>query len=199
MKKRMFIGILTGMVLMLTACGNATDTSQRTPNTSSKTTQEVLDAQIAAAQEKETPTQDITPTVTEEITPTETITPTAQISPAESVNIDYNNIDVDLTQMSSTVVYSEVYSMLLTPKDYEGLVVKMSGGYTYAEGETQIYHACIIADATACCQQGIEFVPADTAFVAPEVGTTITVTGTFSIYYEGSNMYVTLKDAVVEY
>ena len=198
MKKRMFIGILTGMVLMLTACGNATDTSQRTPNTSSKTTQEVLDAQIAAAQEKETPTQDITPTVTEEITPTETITPTAQISPAESV-VDYNNIDVDLTQMSSTVVYSEVYSMLLTPKDYEGLVVKMSGSYTYAEGETQIYHACIIADATACCQQGIEFVPADTAFVAPEVGTAITVTGTFSIYYEGSNMYVTLKDAVVEY
>ena len=198
MKKRMFIGILTGMILMLTACGNATDTSQRTPNTSSKTTQEVLDAQIAAAQEKETPTQDITPTVTEEITPTETITPTAQISPAESV-VDYNNIDVDLTQMSSTVVYSEVYSMLLTPKDYEGLVVKMSGGYTYAEGETQIYHACIIADATACCQQGIEFVPADTAFVAPEVGTTITVTGTFLIYYEGSNMYVTLKDAVVEY
>ena len=198
MKKRMFIGILTGMVLMLSACGNATDTSQRTPNTSSKTTQEVLDAQIAAAQEKETPTQDITPTVTEEITPTETITPTAQISPAESV-VDYNNIDVDLTQISSTVVYSEVYSMLLTPKDYEGLVVKMSGGYTYAEGETQIYHACIIADATACCQQGIEFVPADTAFVAPEVGTTITVTGTFSIYYESSNMYVTLKDAVVEY
>ena len=197
MKKRMFIGILTGMVLMLTACGNATDTSQRTPNTNSKTTQEVLDTQIAAAQEKETPTQDITPAVTEEITPTETITPTNQISPAESV--DYNNIDVDLTQMSSTVVYSEVYSMLLTPKDYEGLVVKMSGGYTYVEGETQIYHACIIADATACCQQGIEFVPADTAFVAPEVGTTITVTGTFSIYYEGSNMYVTLKDAVVEY
>ncbi len=198
MKKRIFIGILTGMVLMLTACGNVTDTSQRTPSTNSKTTQEVLDAQIAAAQEKETPTQDITPTVTEEITPTETITPTAQISPTESVDTDYNNIDIDLTQMSSTVVYSEVYSMLLTPEDYEGLVVKMSGGYTYAEGDNMIYHACIIADATACCQQGIEFAPADTAFVAPEAGTTITVTGTFSIYYEGSNMYVTLKDAVVE-
>ncbi len=38
-------------------------------------------------------------------------------------------IDVDLTQLSSTMVYSEVYNMINTPEDYIGKTVKMSGTF----------------------------------------------------------------------
>ena len=63
------------------------------------------------------------------------------------------------------------------------------------------YYACIIADATACCSQGLEFelsgqhtYPDD----YPELGTNITVTGTFQLYQEGGGLYCHLTDAVVE-
>jgi hypothetical protein len=104
-----------------------------------------------------------------------------------------SQIDVDLTSLSSTMVYSEVYNMMITPEDYEGKMVKMSGQfalYTNEEG-TQNYYACVIADATACCQQGLEFVwnnhdyPQD----FPEVGQEIEVTGTFETYQEGDLTY----------
>lgn len=197
MKKKLFLIAITVMLCILTACGNNTDTSQRTPSTNSKTVQDVLNEQmIQETAAPETPSQQERISEPEPIIEPAAPSITEEIKPVE--NIVYDNIDIDLTQMSSTLVYSEVYNMISNPSAYEGKVVKMSGMYTYAEGGTQIYHACIIADATACCQQGMEFVPTDINFVAPEVGTQITVTGTFTIYYEGANMYVTLKDAIVE-
>jgi hypothetical protein len=62
-----------------------------------------------------------------------------------------------------------------------------------------LYSACVISDATACCQNGIEFVPsvADVEKL-PDVGENITVIGTFSQYNIGTNVYVTLKDARIE-
>ena len=67
-------------------------------------------------------------------------------------------VDVDLTQMSSTMVYSEVYSMMNSPENYMGKRVRMRGSFAFAEGDNKYYFACLISDATACCAQGIEFV-----------------------------------------
>ncbi|MBO5560377.1 MAG: hypothetical protein J6A07_01850, partial [Firmicutes bacterium] len=55
------------------------------------------------------------------------------------------------------------------------------------------YYACIIQDATACCAQGIEFrLPEGEAY--PEMGTEITVTGTFGSYTQGgTEFYALLK------
>ena len=36
-------------------------------------------------------------------------------------------IDVDLTKLSSSMVYSEVYNMMNEPEPYEGKMVKMQG------------------------------------------------------------------------
>ncbi len=44
-------------------------------------------------------------------------------APAQSTD----GIDVDLTKLSSTMVYSEVYNMMYTPDDYIGKTVKMNG------------------------------------------------------------------------
>ncbi len=117
-----------------------------------------------------------------------------------------NSIDVDLTKLSSTMVYSEVYAMMTAPEDYIGKTVKMNGQFalyqaTDANGQPvpdQIYFACVIADATACCQQGLEFVLAgDYKYPDdyPELGTDITVVGEFQTYMEGTQQYCHLINA----
>ena len=112
----------------------------------------------------------------------------------------YDGCDVDLTALSSTMVYSEVYNMLVQPDEYVGKTVKMSGTFNVSHGAERDYYFCLIADATACCSQGMEFIlgggrqyPDD----YPSVETEITVTGIFDIYYEGSNRYCQLIDAVM--
>ena len=52
-------------------------------------------------------------------------------------------------------------------------------GLRYQDPNTQKYYfACVIADATACCSQGIEFVP-DGDYTYPELDSSITVSGIF--------------------
>lgn len=117
-------------------------------------------------------------------------------------------IDVDLTQLSSTMVYSEVYNMMYTPEDYIGKTVKMNGAFAlYCQqmdenGQPDLnypfYYACIIADATACCSQGLEFVlDGDYSYPDdyPELGGDITVIGNFETYEEDGNVYCRLVNA----
>lgn len=111
-----------------------------------------------------------------------------------------STVDVDLTALSSTMVYSEVYNMVTTPDDYLGKKVKMSGTFgTYQDPETQKYYfACLIADATACCSQGIEFVlDGDYSYPKdyPEENANITVTGIFDTYVENGYTYCQLINA----
>ncbi|MBR6999474.1 MAG: hypothetical protein IKI01_02545 [Lachnospiraceae bacterium] len=110
------------------------------------------------------------------------------------------SVDVDLTCLSSTMVYAEVSNIVLSPEKYIGKTMKMDGLFAvYHDEETdQYYYACLIQDATACCQNGIEFVPADARKYPddfPELGTNITVTGVFDTYEEGGYTYCTLREA----
>ena len=106
--------------------------------------------------------------------------------------------EIDLTAMNSTMVYSQVYDMLVSPDEYMGKTVKMNGAFSIYQTDERNYYACVIADATACCSQGIEFVldgkhnyPSD----YPSLGTDITVTGVFDTYFEGDQQYVQLIHA----
>ena len=111
-------------------------------------------------------------------------------------------IDVDLTKLSSTMVYSEVYNMMNTPDSYIGKTVKMSGRFAYykdPETENQ-YFACIIADALACCSQGLEFILAGEHTYPedyPELSDEITVTGTLEVYEEKGYQFCRLVDAAL--
>ena len=111
-----------------------------------------------------------------------------------------DGVDVDLTRFSSTMVYSKVYNMMYAPDDYIGKTIKMTGQFVYYENpDTKAqYFTCIIGDAMACCSQGLEFVltgkhtyPDD----YPELGSEITVSGTFELYEEGDIRYCRLVDA----
>ena len=115
----------------------------------------------------------------------------------EPAQEDSTGIDVDLTVLSRTMVYSEVYNMMYYPEDYVGKVIKMEGLYTYLFDEStgNEYHACIVKDATACCSTGIEFVLSD-GYEYPSEGDDICVTGTFDTYMEGDRLYCTLRDSV---
>ena len=109
-------------------------------------------------------------------------------------------VDIDLASLSGTVVYAQVYDMVMQPELYLGQVVRMRGGFSYFQDpETkQEYFAAIITDATACCSQGIEFVRAgEHAYPDdyPPQGTEITVTGVFDTYEENGLTYLQLTDA----
>lgn len=119
------------------------------------------------------------------------------------INLKNGDIDVDLTQLSSTFVYSEVYNMMVEPDKYVGKTIRMTGAFNVYEDEKtkKIYYSCLISDATACCQQGIEFelkgkhkYPDD----YPKQDEEITVTGEFEIYKEDGEDYCRLKNAKME-
>lgn len=118
-------------------------------------------------------------------------------------------IDIDLTALSSTMVYSEVYNMMVTPENYIGKTVKMRGQLEIAQpldadgnpDPQRIYFSCVIADATACCAQGIEFVLAGEHKYPedyPQPGAEITVSGTFRTYEEDGYIYGQLYDAEMQ-
>lgn len=113
-----------------------------------------------------------------------------------------DNTDADISKLSSTMVYSVVYDMVTRPNEYIGKKIRMSGTMsTYHDEETGVtYYACLIADATACCAQGIEFQTTDEFDPSeyPAVGEPVTVLGTYDLYEENGVQYCVLKDAVLE-
>ncbi len=117
-----------------------------------------------------------------------------------------NKIDVDLNNLNANVVYAQVFQMMTEPDKFIGKRIRMSGQFNvYAaqegnpSGVTE-YYAIIIADAQACCQQGIEFVwPGHTypdGF--PEVKSNASVTGIFEVYTEDGKKYCRLVADTVE-
>jgi len=137
---------------------------------------------------------------TEVTTTQEVETTTEQESEANIEAATEENIDINLTELSSTVVYSEVYNMMYTPEEYIGKTIKIRGTFNvFQDPDTnQIYFACVVSDATACCAQGIEFVlGGDSVYPEdyPTYGDNITVTGELETYMEGDYRYCRLKDA----
>ena len=128
----------------------------------------------------------------------------SQISASSNIkrdsSYDASDIDIDLTRLSSTMVYSEVYNMMSNPEEYLGKTIRMDGNLAVYKYPERNYYTCIIKDATACCQQGMEFLwkgnhkyPED----YPNEGDGIIVTGIFDIYYEDQVKYCQLKDATL--
>lgn len=181
------------LVTLLAGCGD--DSSDRNNGGSqSPTVSDVLEEGMAEADGGDT--QERQSGVTEGAPEPEDIDEDVPLSTTEG-------IDIDLTQLSSTMVYSEVFNIVSDPESFVGKVIKMQGSFTmyHDEATDKYYYGCIIQDATACCSQGLEFVPLNATVYPddfPEEMSTITVTGTFSIYEEGEYKYMTLKDAYME-
>ena len=108
-------------------------------------------------------------------------------------------VDLDLTQLSSTMVYSEVYNIMTDPEEYVGQTIRMEGQClsAYYEPTKTTYYSIVVQDATACCAQGIEYILPDGQSY-PADGGEATVVGRFEAYDEEGTVWYHLVDAVVE-
>ena len=68
-------------------------------------------------------------------------------------------IDIDISRMSGTMVYGQVYQMVMYPSKYLGKHIKMKGIFSsyYDEEMERRFYGCVIQDALACCSQGLAF------------------------------------------
>ncbi len=162
---------------------NAAESEEAAQSSASEDSEDVESEAPAAEEPSDEPEEEVSESDTE-------------AEPAEASD----DLDVDLTTLSSTMVYSEVFSMLTSPDDYVGKTVKMEGLFAYYHDEVtdNQYFACVIQDATACCSQGLEFILTDDYHYPedyPEVNEEICVVGVFDTYQEGDITYCTLRDA----
>lgn len=114
-----------------------------------------------------------------------------------------DGVDVDLTLMGSDLVYATVYQMMSKPEEYEGKTIRIEGKYyaSYYPITDKYYNYCLIADALACCSQGLEFELAGGAVYPddyPADQSEVVVTGVFETYTEEAGQtfyYCRLRDA----
>ncbi|MBR6478175.1 MAG: hypothetical protein IKS85_06975 [Lachnospiraceae bacterium] len=200
-----FLGM--ALLMSLAGCGNGSMVKQSGGYSQISSVKDVLQAQIDKEKESEAPKEEEKEAAKEETKdepkasePSETSESARQAESSEVSAADARQADIDLTIMSATMIYSEVYNMMNQPEDYIGKVIKIEGQYAIAEGEGIRYDLCIIKDATACCAQGMEFCLTED-YVYPDAypneGDEIVVMGTFETYMEGEYMYCTLRNAVL--
>ena len=113
-------------------------------------------------------------------------------------------IDLDLTKMSATMIYSTIFDMLVMPEDYVEKNMKLTGWFeTYTDPYTnELYYAVVVPDATACCQQGLEFVwPGSHTYPDdfPEPGQDITIIGRYKVTETDGVTYAYLEANSVEF
>lgn len=171
MKRLLCLLLAVCMMVSLCACGK--DSKKDAGNDAS------------SSNEESSASAESIPTPKEQETPEESEQPQASSDGAE----------VDLTVLSSTMVYAEVYNMLYNDSEsYLGKTVRARGEFSIyqlvVDGVLQpdpVAYACIIADATACCAEGVEFaLEGDYTYPDdyPEPGAEITVVGEFQAYEE---------------
>ena len=189
MMKRLFCLLLAVcMAVSLCACGKDSEKVAENNTPSS-------DGEVSAPAE-------IIPTPDEQETQDEQQTP----EEPEQTQTSADGVDVDLTVLSSTMVYSEVYNMLYNdPAHYFGKTVKARGTFSIyqlvTDGVLQpdpVSYACIISDAAACCAEGMEFVlKGDLTYPDdyPELGAEIIVIGEFQSYEENGMTWYHLVNA----
>lgn len=106
-------------------------------------------------------------------------------------------VDIDLTKMSSTMVYSTVFNMVNNPTNFVGKTMRMRGEYTtYPISATQTIHACLVRDAAGCCSQGLEFVLSNGNY--PAGANEITVVGTIAVQKISGKYVCYLKNSTLE-
>ena len=176
MKKALFI-VLCAAALALTGCGQ-----KETPDTTANAAATAAPAQAVQAVQTESSTA--APVFSE-----------AMDAPAS----ESSAMEIDLTSMSSTMVYSYVFNMISAPDDFIGQRFKIRGTYDeqYWDQTNLTYHYIVIADATACCAQGLEFVLTDPNAAYPQLGEEFEISGIFGTYAEDGLNYIRIDADII--
>ena len=151
MKKNVTIFLLLVMILS-TACGSK-KVATKTSNTTSKSVDQVLQEKTGGSQNTDDKNHGGSVTNPDDTSNKKSASSQVPIisGGASQINGGSNmkkpssnagkvtqasDIDIDLTRLSSTMVYSEVYNMMNTPENYVGKMVRMNGKlavYKYPE------------------------------------------------------------------
>ena len=129
--------------------------------------------------------------------PTPTVSTSTSYT-AENPTDNTNNmiVDIDLTRLSSTMVYSQVFNMVMAPSNYESKTIKIHGIYSPIDKfnffAKDTIHYVYIADAAACCTQGLEVrTPEGVTF--PEKDKSIEVIGTVRTYEHNGTIFMYIE------
>ncbi|SNU09841.1 hypothetical protein SAMN06297422_13120 [Lachnospiraceae bacterium] len=208
-KKQIAAILLLLMIFNLAACGSKTSESKLE---SKNNVQSAIDEQIAKETSEDGEAKAPAAKVESETTEADTekkaeLTTEKSTEASTEAKIEMassSDADIDLTVMSSDMVYSTVYQLLADADSYVGKKVKISGPFysAFFEDTNQQYFFVIIRDATACCQQGMEFIWDDGSHVYPDEyppeNAEVEVVGTFETYKDNPDdefQYCRLKDA----
>lgn len=181
-------------ILLITGCSSPDKNTKTISNTTNPVNQ-IINEQIGNTQDN---------AQTDTASETESASDNLSLeNNTDSTLTSTDNIDYDLTQMSSDMVYATIYQVMTTPGQYEGKTFRIEGTFypSYYEATQTYYFYCIIQDATACCAQGLEFVWEDGSHNYPEDYPTenseILVEGTFESYQDegDDNVYCRLSNA----
>lgn len=178
-----------------------------------------IDPSISSkTEETETPETSLTGENPPPSTPTEsTDTPTMSEPESDpsisSISEECPEIDIDLTGFSSNMLYAEVYNMGMNPNDYVGKVISLTGDFASFPkdldnngnpiSDEEIF-VCLVSDAMACCQSGIEFIPEKNSLFwkeRPTEGSKITITGMCDIFLDEGGWFtiIQLDNAKIEW
>lgn len=185
--KKIACFILCLVIIAALAGCSGSGSASRTSNQSAGVN-DILESGMAAADESTDPAAD------------ESASKDEDQDSVSSGTVSADGADIDLTVMSSTMVYSEVFNMISKPDEYRGKIIKMKGlcSVYYSEETKKTYYSCIIKDATACCAQGIEFTLSEKYIEPddyPENESEICIIGEYDTYKEKGLVYSTLKNA----
>lgn len=192
--RKKFLFLAVGMMMLLFGCGVKNNAAVSSLN--------------KGAFLAETSAASLTATSQAESSLSET-SQAASVQDDSSVSAQASGDVVDLTKLNGTMMYSQVFDMMSNPQKYMGKRVVMRGQFSFyqpmdGDGKPipdRIYCSCVIADATACCSQGLEFDLANKPASLedyPAAGDDIEVSGTFSTYDEGGFTYCRLINAAMK-
>ncbi len=202
--RKKFLFLAVGMMMLLFGCGAKNNAVTSSLNKGASLA-ETSAASLTATSQGES---SLAETSQAESSLSET-SQAASVQDDSSVSAQASGDVVDLTKLNGTMMYSQVFDMMSNPQKYMGKRVVMRGQFSFyqpmdGDGKPipdRIYCSCVIADATACCSQGLEFDLANKPASLedyPAAGDDIEVSGTFSTYDEGGFTYCRLINAAMK-
>lgn len=119
------------------------------------------------------------------------------VANSNTSNAKVMKVDLDLSQLNSTICDAYLRELQGNKEQYRGIVVKATGEYNYYKNETtnKEYYNCVFA--STCCPNGLEFILADPTKYPKQNGENITVIGQFDYYDENGTIYYNLVNATI--
>ncbi len=101
---------------------------------------------------------------------------------------------IDLTRLSNTMAYAQLYDMVMAPERHQGITLRVHGSYYgFQSQETgKITHLITVRDNVGCCEMGMEFqITGDLIWPDqfPQNNSMIELTGIISSISYGENKY----------